>query len=159
MLNGVQGRTINGPTIVINCPACGAERVDADTFEYGERLTLLHVVPLTPFSRNFYVKCGKCSEQFSSPIAPAELEYLLPNELQAVLRRHVGLVPAFLAIVGLLLSPLPIIGLVMAIISLAVNGFRQKHWTRFVSRLSVGFALVVSAFFSLMALWAAIFEK
>ncbi len=153
---GADTCTWTGPSIVIHCAACDATDVPAETFEYGERVALLHVVPITPYVRTNYVKCTRCGEQFVSPIALSELPYLHPDELDKLLRRRVGLIPQFLAFAAIILSWVPMIGLLMSLIALAANWSRKKHWTRNVSRAAVGIALITSGVLGLMLLLAAL---
>jgi hypothetical protein len=144
MLSGVDSRTLAGPSIVIHCAACNVPDAPATTYQYGERLAILHVIPLTPYSQTNYVKCERCGEAFVSPIALTELPYLEPGELHRLLRRRVGLVEMFLAVAAIILSWIPFVGLVMSLIALAVNGWRKNHWTRPVSRVAAVISVVVT---------------
>jgi hypothetical protein len=153
---GADTCTWAGPSIVIHCAACDELAAQAETYEYGERVTLLHVVPITPYIRTNYVRCTHCGEQFISPIPLSELPYLQPDELHQLLRRRVSLIPQFLAVVGIILCWVPIIGLIMALLALFTNWSRKKHWTRIVSRVAVVIALITSGFMGLMMLLAAL---
>jgi hypothetical protein len=156
-MDSVQSRTIEGPELPFHCLACD-KGGQARSYQYGERVTLLHLVPLSPFTNTNYVQCRHCGETYVSPIPLSELPYLTTDELNRLLGRRVGLVPMFLAVVAFLFSPLPGIGLVLALISFFLNGFRPKHWTRLLSRIALAIASVCTVLMLALMALVAIFE-
>lgn len=154
MLGDVDSCTWAGPAIEIHCAACDVANAPAETYEYGERLTLLHIVPITPYRRIKFVKCNCCGELFISPIPLDDLPFLHNGELYRVLRRHVPLVPKFLALTAIILCWIPMLGLIMAALALAMNGWRKKHWTRIVSRAAMVIAVITSGLTGVMMLLA-----
>jgi hypothetical protein len=159
MLYGVQSQTAPGPSLTIHCAACNVPDAPATTYQFSERVAILHVIPVTPFMRTNYVKCDRCGEAFVSPIALDELPYLEPEELHQLLRRSVGLVEMFMAVAAIILSWIPFLGLIMALIALALNGWRKNHWTRPVSRAAVVIAVIVTGLMGGAMLLGALFGE
>ena len=133
MLGGVQARTIPGPALRFHCSACGCGDASARTFQYGERATLLHVVPLSPYTETNYVKCENCGESFVSDVSVFDLPNYTPDQIAGVLHRRISLVVLTLTICGILLFVFPIVGLAVNVIALILNWRRRGHWTRKVS--------------------------
>jgi hypothetical protein len=139
MWTGVETRTIPGPTITLRCPACGRDNARASSYKYGERILLFHLIPVSRYREIDYVKCAECAEQFISDIDVFDLTQYTYNELPHFLKRRIPLVPAFLALTGILLFFFPIVGLLINGVSLLLNARRPHHWARTLSR--IGFVL------------------
>lgn len=158
MLEGVQSRTTEGPALVLRCSVCD-KQTSATSFQYGERLTLFHLIPLSPWTETNYVRCDSCRQLFVAPgVSILELPSYDPETLGSLLIRRVGLVPTALAVLGLLFSPAPIIGFVLAGIALAVNWQRPRHWTRVISVVAFIMASIVSLGTGILVLLAALFD-
>lgn len=149
MVYGVDSRSVAGPQVVMHCAACDVPDAPATTYQFGERLAILHVIPLTPYTQTNYVRCDRCGETFVSPIALSELPYLEPGELHRLLRRRVGLVELFMAVAAIILCWIPFLGLIMGLIALAMNGWRKNHWTQPVSRAAAVISVIVTGLMGL----------
>ena len=146
MLIGVQSRTTPGPTLRLRCPVFGSEEGLASSYQYGERVMLLHTIPVSPYTEVNYVKCGHCSESFVSDVNVFELPLYPADVLPGLLRRPVPLVAVTLVVCGILLLLFPIIGLLLNGVALLVT-WRRRHWTRTVSMVGTALAAVVNVFF------------
>jgi hypothetical protein len=133
MLGGIETRKINGPSLTINCCACGLSDAVAISFQYGERATVLHVVPASPFTETNYVQCGNCGELFVSRISVFDLPNRSSEELSTLLIRRVGLVPLTLTVCGIVLFFVPVIGLIVSLLALMLTWRRRGHWSLKVS--------------------------
>jgi hypothetical protein len=158
MLEGVQSRSVAGPNLRMRCSVCDM-LTNATSFQYGERLTLFHLVPLSPWTETNYVQCETCRQQFVSSIRVGDLPGYDPDTLGSLLIRRVGLVPCALALLALLLSPLPLIGLLLGGIALAVNWRRPRHWTRTISSVALVLACLTSIALLLLFAIAAILDR
>ena len=143
MLEGVQSKSVAGPNLRMRCSVCDM-LTSATSFQYGERLTLFHLIPLSPWTETNYVQCVTCRQQFVSSIRVCDLPTYDPDTLGSLLIRRVGLVPCALALLALLLSPFPMVGLLLGAIALAVNWRRPRHWTRTISRVAFAVACLTT---------------
>ncbi|WP_425619191.1 hypothetical protein NA78x_002928 [Anatilimnocola sp. NA78] len=155
MLLGLQHQIAPGPYLRIRCLACKCPETQATSYEYRERFVLLRSIPLTPFRRVNYIECATCNTKYTSPIALAELPYLLPDELARLLNPPVGRWKGGLAVGSLVLSPIPFLGLLVSLISMATNGSRSGHWSRTISLAGCGISALVTSVAIVFAMLAA----
>jgi hypothetical protein len=127
---GIESRTIPGPAIQFRCPACDAEDASATTFQYGERLILLHLIGISSFSEHNYVQCGQCRGKFVSSVSVFELPNYERDEIAGLLRWHVSPILVTLMLAGILFIPIPGAGLVLNGLLLACNWRRHRPWIR-----------------------------
>jgi hypothetical protein len=147
MLDGVESRTIAGPELTFDCLACGQVKVRAESFQYGERATLLHFVPVSPYTETNYVKCTHCGELFVSETSVFDLPTISYNELANHIAWRVPLIPLTLSICGALLFFVPVIGLGVNVIALLASWGRPRHWTRKLSLVGTLFAVPPTVLF------------
>ena len=152
LLIGAECRKTPGPTLTFRCPACGCDQASASSYQYGERAVLLHAIPVSPYTETNYVKCSQCSELFVSEVSVFDLPQYAPHELPRLLRRRVPLVPATLAVCGILLFPFPVIGLLVNGIALLLNWRRPRHWTRTMSWVGTLMAAFINILFLILLL-------
>jgi hypothetical protein len=131
-----------GPTVVVNCPRCGARGAVGESFERLETLLLNDEFPLMR-ARNTFVRCGGCSATLASRLRIGELEKYRGTEVSQFLYAGPSLVFKFLAIVSLLLFFTPGLGLVLSAITVA-GTFKSRGWPRTVGRISLGLSILVT---------------
>ena len=68
----VESQAVDGPEIVIDCPACGAQRTPASSQQVTEKLRLLHFIPLLTMRHN-YVWCKACQKKLVSSLDVEDL--------------------------------------------------------------------------------------
>lgn len=107
-----------GPTLRINCRACGGEDVPAESFETEERITL-YFVPL-PTQRERHVVCSACGEDRLSDLSLGELAALGPEQGERHLFRRVSLVTKALAVASVALFGCPFMGLPLGVAAMVM---------------------------------------
>lgn len=117
---------IPGPSFPINCRACGREGVAARSFESEERMKLYAVVPV-PTQRERHVVCTACGADRLTDLSWDELTILSPDVAERHIFERVSFVAKFLAIVSLVLFPLPVLGLVLGLVTLVLCR-RTRGW-------------------------------
>jgi len=130
----------------MDCKACGGKGILATTYQYGERATILHLIPASPFTETNYVKCGNCGELFVSRLSVFELAKT-SAELDSLLGWRVPLISLTLTIGGLILCPVPGIGLVVNVLALLLSSSRPKHWTCTASTIGAVVAVVLTGLY------------
>jgi hypothetical protein len=142
-----------GPTLSINCPACQSTAVPADSMQQVDRLDLFYLLPFFQL-RNTFVTCSACKKQLISSIGINEMADLNAADLSDHLVNHVSFINKFVAILSLLLFWIPIVGVGLGLLAIALN-WKTTGWTKTVSFVGAGLAaLVLTVLFVLMAIWA-----
>ena len=120
-----------GPTVEINCPACQATSVSAESKLRVERLEVFYFLPVFQ-SRQTFVCCSACNKSLLSSVSIEEMERLSADELSAHLVTHVSFVHKFVAVLSLVLCILPVIGFGLGLIGVALN-WRTVGWPKTLS--------------------------
>ena len=141
----VERQETPGPSVSINCPRCGEQGVVGQSFELLETLRLFDAIPLLKM-RNTFVQCGGCKAKLASKLAVADLERYQGTGVSQFLSDGVSLVFKFLAIVSLLLFFTPILGLVLAGITV-FGTFRSRTWPRTLGIISLVLSSILTVFF------------
>ena len=108
-----------GPELKINCPQCGASETPATSYELRDQLKLLCVIPFT--LTNTYVSCSACSAALTSRLSIDELRTHSPSDISHFPSYEISFVVKFLAILSLLLSIAPLVGFVLAILTVVLS--------------------------------------
>lgn len=124
----VESQAVDGPEIEIDCPACGAQRTLATSQRVTEKLRLLHFIPLLTMRHN-YVWCKACQKKLVSSLDVEELAHRSPTDISAHLSGDVSLVAKFMAIVGVVLFIVPIVGVLLALIAFLLSR-NSPGWVR-----------------------------
>jgi hypothetical protein len=138
---------VSGPDVVIDCPNCGDRETLASSYELRERLCILFVIPVL-FLRNTFVHCRTCNTRLTSGLTIGELEQHSSGNVSLFLSNPVPFIAKVIAIVALLVVWAPLVGLVMAILAMAVTRGRSG-WPRVVAVIAfvlsglLNFALLV----------------
>ena len=141
-----------GPTVTINCPACHAKSVAAESMRQVDQLELFYLLPFMKL-RNTFVTCRECNKQLICSAAFDELDELSVDDLSQHLVHHISIVNKFLALSSLLLCWIPFVGLLLGCISLAVN-WRTTGWTKTLSYIGIGAsALLTAALVIILSIW------
>jgi hypothetical protein len=146
-----RSQKIPGPELEINCPKCGASRTSAASYEQRDALSLFFIIPLFTVT-NTFVKCAACGAKLTSRLSIDELQPHSAAEVSPYLSHEVSFVVKFLAIASILLFIAPIVGLVLAVLTVILS-LRSGGWPRTLGIV----ALVLSGFvtISLFVLLAA----
>ena len=117
--------------IVIDCPACGERQVEARPYHHDiyNELGLL-------IDRTSWVECSRCKAQLHSRIDALELRALSVQERNAAISVYIPLVARALALISVLISVFPFVGIAVAVIALMAN--RRPGLWRTLSWLGVG---------------------
>lgn len=117
-----------GPDLKINCPKCGALDTSAASYELRDQLKLLFVIPLFKLT-NTYVSCAACGTALTSRLSIDELRTHSPSDISHFLSYEISLVVKFLAILSLLLLIAPLVGFVLAILTVVLSR-KSGGWPR-----------------------------
>jgi len=140
----VKRQKMLGPSVSINCPRCGEQGVAGQSWEWLETLRLLGLIPLLKV-RNTFVQCGRCNATLTSTLGIDDLEKYQSAGVSQFLSDEVSFVYKFLAVVSLFLFYMPIVGLVLAAIT--VSGTYKSHtWPRTLGIISVVLSSMVTVF-------------
>ena len=136
--------TTPGPAITIDCPACKSASVGASAEAVEEQNSFFWVVPFFT-TRWVNVSCGACGKRFGSPRSCDELARMPRAEVSQLLATwqdtHVEFLVKFCVIVGLVLSVIPVMGLIFAAIGLAFTYRRRTTW-RTLAFLGLGISIL-----------------
>jgi len=131
-----------GPDVAINCPACGAENVPASSFESTEVAKLFFFIPVLRF-RNAWLVCSECKSKLVVTTPLSELETLSPEALTRVIRYNASGTGKLMAILAILTSLVPVLGVIVAAIACFLTR-GTKGWPKGLSVISVILAVVVT---------------
>jgi hypothetical protein len=123
-----------GPEVMIVCPVC-RERGLAQTADKRHRAYYLGLIPIIN-SRWTSVVCPNCKRTLHSKVKAVELAVLPPEQVAASISHRASFLQASLAIIGLLVAMVPIVGLVFGLLGLLVNS-RHRGWTKKVCYVAV----------------------
>jgi hypothetical protein len=141
-----------GPMININCPACQATEVPADSLQQVDRLELFYLIPFFQL-KNTFVTCSACRKQLISSADINEMANLSAADLSQHLVSHVSFVNKAVAILAIAMCWVPIIGLGLGLLGVALN-WKTTGWTKTLSLISVIVgAVILGVFFILLAVW------
>jgi hypothetical protein len=126
----------DGRDLIIHCPKCKNQNVRGVAWEHVERH---HMVT----HRTNWVKCLNCNTSLYCPCSLDELIGLSPEEIAKIIYYRKSLIDYFLVTAALVLCILPVIGLVMSAISLAVNS-RHGGWLKRLSLIAFCISMPVT---------------
>jgi hypothetical protein len=144
LLLTVKRKETPGPSICINCPRCGEQGIAGQSFEWLETLRLLGLIPLLK-ARSTFVQCSGCKTMLTSMLDIGELAKYQSTGVSQFLSDEVSFVYKFLAIVSLFLFYMPIVGLVLAGITV-LGTFRSHTWPRTVGIISLVLSSILTVF-------------
>ncbi len=141
-LYSLKRETTPGPDVKFNCPRCGAQAGSGHSYEYRDTILALYLIPVLR-SRSTYVTCRHCQAALTSALSVEELQQHGNTDLSAFVFDDVSFVFKFLAIAALLLCWTPIVGLGLALGTLA-GTFRRRCWARTVALVSLVPAVLIT---------------
>ena len=141
---------IPGPSVQINCPACHADNVQAESLKQVDQLGLFYIIPLFRLT-NTFVTCTACRREMMSAVSIDEIENISPLDLSSHLSVRVSFVSKAVAVLSILLFFMPIVGLILGVLSILLN-LRTVGWPKTLSYVSTVLAAIVT--FGLMILLA-----
>ena len=110
--------------------------------------TVLLFIPVSPYTETNYVRCDARGELFVSDMSVFDLPNCSGDEVRRSLKRRVSPIIMTLAIGGLLLCVLPIIGLAVSGLALLLTWRGNRHWTRSMSIVATVISSIVTLPFS-----------
>ncbi len=135
-------RRVDGPTLRMHCPRCGAEDVEAETREQRETFLLLHVLPLF-WICNRFVACSACGRQFLSALPLEQLAEYPPDLVRDYLRPKAGFLGALLAGISASCWWFPALGVLFGLLAVLVN-YGKGGWVRLLSWAGLLLSLLVT---------------
>jgi hypothetical protein len=119
----------DGPAITLNCPQCQTQNAPAQTRGTLEKNSLFWVIPL--FSTTYTtVTCGHCGKTFRLLKPLDEVTSLPPDAIAQYLEQSVPFLIKFCIVAGIVLFPVPVVGLVLAAIGLAATIKKTSGWKK-----------------------------
>jgi hypothetical protein len=134
--------------IRFHCSACKQENVDGLVIQLRESIRAYWLLPLLAIS-TWWVICSLCGAQHFSKYGFDELSWRTPEDLVDAIYMRTSLVNRILAWLALLLSCLPLIGLIFAIAAVAVN-HRTRGWPRTLSLVGLALTTLFHAVFAVL---------
>ncbi|HSZ58959.1 MAG TPA: hypothetical protein VK797_25185 [Tepidisphaeraceae bacterium] len=119
--------SVGAPELRINCPRCGARNVPGLAYDYVERFKGI------PFTTT-WVKCGRCRTPLFAKIHANELEGRSADELEqfVLYRPPAAMLRKSLAVMALVIGPVPMVGLVVSIPAVIAN-WTHVRWAKVLS--------------------------
>lgn len=139
----INRRTTPGPLVHFQCPKCHGTLRTGTAYELHDKFVALHFLPLWS-TRATYVECAYCRTTLNSVLGVEELAVLGDTDVTPYLSYEASFVFKFLAIVSLLLVWMPLVGTVMALITLA-GTFRVPGWPRTLARVCTVLSVLLFA--------------
>jgi hypothetical protein len=131
---------IDGPPLVINCPACGGKNVPSISFANRESANL--VIRHT----THWVTCGACGQTLYSRLPVDQLASHTPLQLERAVIQWTPLPARLLGTLSLLLFYWPILGPILSFASWMANLRRPKVAKRSMILFIIGAALTTALF-------------
>jgi hypothetical protein len=131
-----------GPTLVIQCPRCGADGVNGLAYRQVDDLRAFYFLKLFTV-RNTFVECSHCRAKLRSSIDLDEFGRYRHGEWNQFLSHDVSFVVKFLAVASLLLCVAPGVGAILSLITVLLT-LKTPGWTRTVARVALALSLVVT---------------
>ncbi len=76
---------VQGSDIEMDCPACGKEKMQAQTFESTEQVKLFFFIPILKL-RNTWVQCSGCGKKLTSTLPLKDLVEQPPARMRTAIR-------------------------------------------------------------------------
>lgn len=131
-----------GPHVRIDCSRCGEIEVTARSYEQTETLKAYHVLPVLKLTNTFVV-CESCGAEYISRLARRDLEDYRETNVTALVFLYISFAVRFLAIISLALCVLPLIGFVLALITV-LSTRKVRGWPRILGLAALAVSSVVT---------------
>jgi hypothetical protein len=135
-------------TTQIHCPVCRQRDIPAQIIEHIEKVTEYLVVQVNTHT-TWWVVCTGCKTRLYSKVSGIELQQRTADQLVGVVVPRVSLVRQFFAVVSVLLSIAPFMGLCIGIIAYLLNR-KSPGWPRIASKVGLGITGLVHVAIVLM---------
>jgi hypothetical protein len=127
-----------------DCPNCGKKNAKGEAFDNVQRYEKFGITLRT--SRQYHVRCLACKRLLTSDIPTAELLELDPSQWPEHVTTKVHSSREISIIFGILLSVVPVIGIVAALYALLVSSL-YRGWRMKASGAAVGLSVIVTLWF------------
>ena len=130
--------------IRVDCGQCGRSQVPSIAFDQTEKLMLFHCIPILCW-HNTFVTCGNCGCKLTLSLRCEDLRRSHEGDLRHFISYNESIVLKFLTIVSLLCFIFPILGTILAAITLYVAR-KSTTWVRKVAVVAFVLSLLPSLF-------------
>ena len=140
-------------SVVFDCPKCREHSVRGTAYNLRETIKVSHRMPLWGWSSH-WVRCSHCRAELLADCDPQSFQGASPATVSDQVHAYLPFPKRFLAVAGLLMAWAPLVGGMVAIVSMAANA-KSKGWTRVASLIAVVLAAVYNAtLFGTMVYWS-----
>lgn len=140
---GHRRTVLDGPPVVIDCPACGNGGVTATPQQFNETLLLAGLIPIYR-QRLLFVRCGACGRSSTSSASDLDaLARMDVAERSVSLRAYASGVGRFLVVAALVLFWFPFLAPLLALGGLLMT-WRHPRWRK-LGLIALGASLLVAA--------------
>jgi len=134
-----------GPDLSIDCPACGAVGVPGLSYQIKERFNFFYI------HKTAWVICSACERHLFSRLLLDDLVLLPPHQVSDHLMPMDSFSGRVMAICAMILSPMPALGLVVAVIAVLINR-KAIGWSRIASYIGLLLSLAFSLLLAILLL-------
>jgi DNA-directed RNA polymerase subunit RPC12/RpoP len=124
VISHISARQLHRERILINCPRCGAQAMEATCADVQETYNL--IIRHT----NTWVTCHACGTKLFAKARCEELVGLSPEELEPWVIWRISLIRRVLALAALVLCIMPMIGTVIGLVATAANWRNGGGWKK-----------------------------
>ena len=128
--------------VVFDCPHCRASNVRGTAYDLRETIRVAQKVPAWGWSSH-WVRCSNCRTELHANCAAHDLQGARPSTVTESVHRYVSFPKRVLAVASLLIGWAPVVGLLLALVSMAVNS-RTRGWPRWLSVIALIIAAAVN---------------
>lgn len=130
-------------SVVFDCPHCHAENVRGTAYDLRETIRVADHVPEWGWSSH-WVRCSECHAELFADCRASEFQGASPETVNARVHAYLPFTKRFLAIASLLIGWTPGLGIIVALVSMAIN-LRTRGWPRVASIVGLGVSGVATA--------------
>jgi len=124
---GSRRQDVQGPHVQFECPKCHRSGTIGLSYDRRETLLLLHLVPLFTL-KNTFVICGDCKAHLLAQLTIDELRQHQDSDVSPFLSFEISFVLKTLSVLSLLLCWFPVLGIVLASITLIATIKSPSIW-------------------------------
>jgi hypothetical protein len=146
-ISGGRSNIEEGEPVKIHCPLCGERGVEAKTYAQVERVKFLGI-PVD--RRTSWAVCSRCGKHLLSSRDVHDLPGSSEEELDKVLAPYASFISRSIALLALILSWVPIVGIVLVLLAILLN--RRPGIWRTLSWIALGISLLAMAVLGILIL-------
>ncbi len=128
--------------VVFDCPRCRSQS-RGTAYDLRETIRVASRVPRWGW-QSHWVRCAQCQAELHADCAAEDLAGVSPTIVNEHLREYVSFPRRVLALASVVLCWTPVVGVLLAAVSLAAN-LRTRAWPRWTSAVALVLALAINA--------------